>query len=107
MKKTNFQIKHPHQKNMGWKKSYKQLERIVRGFSNHRRIQILELLNKKPELSVAEIADELKINLKTASEHIRRLSITGLVLKRNDFSFVRHKLTNNGKSILLFLRTLE
>jgi DNA-binding transcriptional ArsR family regulator len=71
----------------------KQLERVVRGFSNHRRIEILELLDKEPELSVFEIADRLKINYKTASEHIRRLVIAGLVLKRNDDKGVRHALT--------------
>ena len=60
---------------MALKKTYRQLERIVRGFSNHRRIEILELLEKEPELSVIEIAERLKINFKTASEHVRRLTI--------------------------------
>lgn len=88
-------------------KSYRSLERIVRGYSNHRRIQILELLDNNPELSVIEVADKLKINFKTASEHIRRLAITGLVLKRNQGAAVRHKLSLLGVSILKFLRTLE
>ncbi len=88
-------------------KTTRQLERIVRGFSNHRRIEILGLLKKQPELSVVEIADALKINFKTASEHVRRLAIAGLVMKRNDANFVRHALMPNGKSVLKFLRTLE
>ncbi len=87
--------------------NYKKLERVVKGFSNHRRIQIMDLLYKKPELSVFDISDLLKINFKTASEHIRRLAIAGLVLKRSDGSSVRHKLSDHGKSILMFLRTLE
>lgn len=85
----------------------RQLERIVKGFSNHRRIQILTLLSVFPELSVGEIAQRLKINLKTASEHIRRLAISGLVLKRNQGKNVRHKLSDRGVVILAFLRTLE
>ena len=85
----------------------RQLERIIKGFSNHRRIQILTLLNDIPELSVGEIAQKLKINLKTASEHIRRLAISGLVLKRNQGKKVRHKLSDRGVIILTFLRTLE
>ena len=85
----------------------RQLERIVRGFSNHRRIEIIELLSKEPELSVFEIAKKLKINYKTASEHIRRLAISGLVLKRNDDKSVRHALTTQADVILRFLRTLE
>ena len=88
-------------------KSYRELERLVRGFSNHRRIQILELLKKTPELSVDEIAVELRINFKTASEHIQRLAIAGFVLKRNEGHSVRHKLTNRAEFILKFLRTLE
>lgn len=83
------------------------LERIVKGFANHRRIEILYLLSRKPELSVFEIADELNINFKTASEHIRRLALAGLVMKRNEGSAVRHALTFQGNVILKFLRTLE
>ena len=85
----------------------RQMERIVKGFANHRRIQILQLLEKSPELSVQEISKELKINFKTASEHIRRLAIAGLVLKRSQAINVRHKLTPIGVSILKFLRILE
>ncbi|TSC58332.1 MAG: Uncharacterized protein Greene041679_115 [Parcubacteria group bacterium Greene0416_79] len=88
-------------------KTFKELERMVRGFSNHRRIQILELLKKSPELSVEEISDMLHINYKTAADHIRRLAIAGLVLKRSDSVSVRHKLTDRAEYILKFLRTLE
>ena len=88
-------------------KKYKIIEGIVRGFSNHRRIEILELLSKKPELSVLDISEELKINYKTASDHVRRLSYAGLLMKRNSLSEVKHKLTPRGISVLVFCRTLE
>jgi len=88
-------------------KGYRELERIVKGFANHRRIEILELVGKEPELSVADIAEKLNINFKTASEHIRRLAIANLLMKRYQKSNVRHKLTNRGLSILKFLRILE
>ena len=67
----------------------------------------MALLDKMPELSVMEIADELGINFKTASEHIRRLASAGLVLKRNQGAAVRHILSPTGRLILKFLRTLE
>jgi len=92
---------------MSMKKDYRKLERIIKGVANHRRIQILELLEKQPELSLHEISEILKINLKTASEHVRRLSIAGLVMKRYAGTTVRHKLTSRGLSILHFLETLE
>ena len=88
-------------------KSYYQLERIVKGVSNHRRIEILELLQKSPELSVIDISEKLDVNFKTISEHIKRLATAGFVLKRSDGSSVRHKITNRGSAILKFLRTLE
>jgi predicted ArsR family transcriptional regulator len=87
--------------------SYRTLERLVRGFSNHRRIQILELLKEYPELSVEQVASQLKINYKTAAEHVRRLAIAGLVMKRNELHHVRHKLTARARQVLKFLRTLE
>ncbi|PIR85290.1 hypothetical protein COU15_01360 [Candidatus Kaiserbacteria bacterium CG10_big_fil_rev_8_21_14_0_10_45_20] len=89
------------------KLQYKKIERTVRGFANHRRIEILHLLHTKPELSVVEIADTLKINFKTAADHTQRLAITGLIMKRNDGPSVRHKLTKQGSGILKFCRTLE
>jgi DNA-binding transcriptional ArsR family regulator len=85
----------------------KRLEKIVKGFANHRRIQILVLLKNAPELSVNEISDNLRINLKTASEHIHRLNRAGLVWKRYEGATVRHKLTSLGVDILEFLRILE
>lgn len=79
----------------------------MRGFSNHRRIEMLELLQKEPELSVIEIANTLGINMKTAAEHIRRLHHAGLIWKRNEAAAVRHALSPRGKVTLKFLRTLE
>src|SRR3989344_868261 len=94
-------------KNTGEDMNYRTLERIVRGYSNHRRIQMLELLNKTPELSVEEVASTLRINYKTAAEHIRRLAISAMVVKRNAGNAVRLKVSKRGDSILKFLRTLE
>lgn len=88
-------------------KSYYELERIMKGVANHRRIEILELLGEKPEMSVAEIADKIKSNFKTTSDHIRRMAISGLLMKRSDSKNVRHKLTKRGELILTFLRMLE
>lgn len=88
-------------------KSFYQLERVAKGFASHRRIQIMELLAKEPELSVEEITERLNINYKTAADHIRRLAIAGLIMKRSDGFSVRQKLTPRGETILAFLRKLE
>ena len=85
----------------------RELEKIVKGFSNHRRIQIMSSLDREPGLSVLEIAKMLNINFRTASEHLRRLVIAGLIEKKSEDRFVRHRLSSRGKVILIFLRTLE
>ncbi|MFQ5676222.1 MAG: winged helix-turn-helix domain-containing protein [bacterium] len=79
----------------------------MRGFANHRRIEIMELLSKNPELSVFDIAGELNVNFKTISEHVRRLAVAGLVMKRSEGAAVRHRLTHQGELVLKFLRTIE
>jgi DNA-binding transcriptional ArsR family regulator len=88
-------------------KSERQLERIVKGFANHRRIQIMELLSQQAELSLYEVCKRLRIGIKTGSEHVRRLAIAGLVMKRNEGRWVRHRLTPRGGNVLTFLRMLE
>ena len=85
----------------------RQKEKVVKGFANHRRIQIMECLAQKSESSVADISEALKINFNTAADHISRLEIGGLLMKRNDGNFVRHRLTNRGLVALKFIRMLD
>ena len=86
---------------------YRALERIVKGFANHRRIEILDLLQREPELSVENISERLNIGYENASDHVRKLAIAGLVMKRNDGPSVRHRLTKRGESILMFCKRLQ
>ncbi len=87
--------------------SYKQIERIIKGASNHRRVQILDLIQENPELSVSEISEKIKSDLKNVSEHIRKLTISGLIMKRSQGKNIRHKITKRGTNVLTFCRTLE
>lgn len=89
------------------KLEYRRLERIIKGFSSHRRLEILELLKREPESSVEDISKKLSMGYKNTSDHIRRMAIANLIMKRNDGPAVRHKLTPLGESILVFCRTLE
>jgi DNA-binding transcriptional ArsR family regulator len=86
---------------------YRKLERIVKGFANHRRLEILDLLKRAPELSVGEISERLHIGYENASDHVRKLAIAGLVLKRYEGTTVRHKLTPRAESILVFCKKLQ
>ncbi len=88
-------------------KTYRELERIVKGFANHRRIQILDLLKNTSDLSVWQIAEMLKVNYKTISVHISRLMTSGLVSKRNKGREVTHQITPLGISVLKYLKTIR
>ena len=89
------------------KKRYRELERVFKGVANHRRVQILDTLEKQPELSVTDITECLSIDFRTASEHLRKLVLGGLVMKRYEGTTVRNALTQRGRSILKFCRILE
>lgn len=88
-------------------RSYRSLERIVKGFANHRRLEIIDLLAKEPELTVADISERLKIGYVNTADHLNKMAIAGLVLKRGDGPYVRHKLTSRAEVILAFCRKLE
>ncbi|MDP3881091.1 MAG: winged helix-turn-helix domain-containing protein [bacterium] len=88
------------------RKNFYRLERTVRGFSNHRRIEILLLLREQRNISVSDIAKELNILLKTASAHVNRLALAGLVWKHSDGSSVICELSELGEKTVDFLEDI-
>jgi predicted transcriptional regulator len=85
----------------------RKLERVIKGFASHRRLQILDLLSRQSELSVLDISERLKMGYENASDHVRKMAVAGLLLKRNEGPAVRHKLTPRAESILVFCKTLQ
>ena len=78
----------------------------MKGFANHRRIEIMETLDASPGLSLTEISQELGIDFRTAEEHTSRLVASGVAGKYPQGRNVRHYLTKLGKEVLTFVRTL-
>lgn len=68
---------------------------------------MLDLIEENPEQSVNEIAKALRINFKTSSSHLKRLIVAGLIMKKSKGKDIRHKISERGKNVLTFLRTLE
>ncbi len=89
------------------KKKFRYLERVTRGSSHNRRIQILYLLNTKGNLSVETISNTLHTNYKNAAQHTQRMFIAGLIEKTQSGRSVLHTLTPLGKSLLSFYRSIE
>jgi DNA-binding MarR family transcriptional regulator len=85
-------------------KSARKLERHFKGVSNHRRIQILLLIARRPNIILDEILDELDGNQKTFSEHTRRLVAAGLVEKSYAGRMVQHNLTPYGEIFVRFIK---
>jgi DNA-binding MarR family transcriptional regulator len=88
-------------------KTDRQVELIVRGFSNHKRIAILRLLSQEPGVSVAEIARRVRCHYQTTSEHVRRLHRSGLIHKRQPGPAQQHELSARGKAVLRFLTDIQ
>jgi len=84
----------------------KEREAVAKGFANHRRIEIMELLAERGEVTLEEIAEHLGIQAATASEHTHRLVRGGHVEKRYVGRRVFHRLTALGKQSLRFLHAI-
>ena len=59
----------------------KELERIFKAFANKRRIAILRYLKSNQPTSVSDIAEEIKLSLKSTSKHLIILSHADIVDK--------------------------
>jgi len=88
-------------------KTAKQLERHFKGVANHRRIEILLLIAKNEMISLESIAGSLNCNIKTISEHTRRLVQAGLVNKKYQGRLVAHSLSPYGKKFVRFIETFS
>ena len=86
-------------------KTAKQLERHLKGLANHRRIEILRLVKKSKGITLDEIGERLECNIKTLSEHVRRLVLAGLVEKKYQGRNVAHSLSPYGARFLTFIDT--
>jgi predicted transcriptional regulator len=85
-------------------KTPKQLERYFKGAANHRRIEILLLVNDEEGITLDQIAKTLNGNFKTISEHTRRLVQAGLLNKKYRGLQVMHSLSPYGKEFIKFLK---
>lgn len=92
---------------MDKQKTPKQLERHLKGIANHRRIQLLFIIAERPGITLEQIAEATEVNDRTLGEHLRRLTIAGLVNKTYKGRFVEHTLSPYGKSFTRFLKTLQ
>ena len=89
------------------KRSLLEIQKITKGIANHTRIQVVNVLQQQPGLTLDQITELLNGNFKTISGHIKRLSEAGLVWKKYNGNFVQHTLTEEGKKCAQFLKSFN
>lgn len=85
------------------RKQFYDLERAMKGAANHRRIEMLFLLKKKPALSTADIVDELEVSYQAGAKHVQRLVRSGLVSAYRRSNEMLHELSPLGQKITKLL----
>jgi predicted transcriptional regulator len=85
------------------RKGPKKLERHFKGVANHRRIQILLIVARRPAITLDDIVEEVNGNMKTIAEHTRRLMLAGLIEKTYAGRSVQHALTPYGRRFTAFI----
>ena len=81
------------------------MERYFKGAANHRRLDILRLIDRNDGITLEKIAEILDCNIKTVSEHTRRLVQAGLLNKKYRGREVEHSLSPYGKRFIDFTKT--
>lgn len=85
------------------RKQYYEWEKILKGSANHRRLEILLLLKKEPDMSTDEIVERLKINYQTGAGHVQKLVHSGLIIGYKQDRYVLHKISPLAESIITLL----
>jgi len=88
-------------------KNSRQLERHFKGVANHWRVDILLVIAREPGITVEELSDRLHGNMKTISEHTRRLVQAGLITKTYQGRLVAHALSPYGDLFYRFITTFQ
>lgn len=77
---------------------------MTAAMGNHRRIEIIRLLREGSAMCIEEVARACKVDVSTASEHVRRLHEAGMVKKK---SKGRRVLLSATKRAGTMLRTID
>lgn len=86
-------------------KTPKQMERHLKGVANYRRIEILFIVSENDGATLGSICEVIGGNVKTVSEHTKKLVQSGLINKTRCGRGVGHSLSPYGKRFLKFIKT--
>jgi DNA-binding transcriptional ArsR family regulator len=86
---------------------YKDLEIILKGLANKKRLMILDFLSRTSENDTGTIADYLNTDYKIVIPHLEKLLKAGLITKRREGLIVHYQISNLGKRILHLLKNFH
>ena len=99
-----------HKINDEWTDIYYYLHQKYQDKVSHQAIRILQQIDKEEYVTIGKISEKLMVSHNTASEHVKRLTQKGYVVKKKcstDERIVVLELTNKGKSALYLNTTLD
>lgn len=78
----------------------KDLEKVLKALANERRLKILKILKKEPELSVGEIAEEIGLSFRSTSRHLTLLYRAGILEQERRANLVEYTIAKPMPSVL-------
>ena len=92
---------------MKFKNTYTRLERFCNSVSSRKRLEILNILSEKSNLSLGDIAQKINTEKQNASLHTYKLLHQGLIAKRKHKTKVEHAITKRGELVLSFIKEID
>ena len=78
----------------------KELERSLKALANKRRLAILRFIRKEKEMSVGDIADEIKLSFNATSKHLGILASANILEKEQRSLQVFYKISDDLPEIV-------
>ena len=86
----------------------KQLEKIFKGLANRRRLAVIRLLARERELSVADVAERIKLSFTATSKHLGILRQLDILDRRQEGLTVYYRLADSLPLIVkLLIQTIS
>ena len=86
-------------------KTAKQLEKHFKGLANHRRIEILLLVERAEGISLEKISENIECGIKNVCQHVQKLHHAGLINKKYNGHTVMHTLSPYGREVVKFIKS--
>ncbi len=81
----------------------KQLERIMKGFGNNRRLRIVRALTKEKELSVGDIAERIGLSFTATSKHLNMLYKLDILDHKQKSLVVYYRIADNLSDLVKYI----